>query len=125
MDIFGVCFKNSKRRVLFQNSVCIEKCGNLVGQICAVACPGTTLKYEVADNQMLTLFHPPESTNDQRIEYYRKQNLTKSELKVVLLILEGLSNSQIAEKLFISKATVKTHINNIYKKIPFDMRPRN
>lgn len=42
--------------------------------------------------------------------------LTQREVDVLRLIAGGLSNQQIAGKLFISEATVKTHINNIFSK---------
>ncbi len=43
--------------------------------------------------------------------------LSEREREVILLVAEGLSNQEIAERLFISLATVKTHINNIYNKL--------
>jgi len=43
--------------------------------------------------------------------------LTKREIDVLKLIAEGYSNDQIAEKMFISKNTVKSHIKNIYLKL--------
>lgn len=42
--------------------------------------------------------------------------LTQREVYVLVLIAGGLSNQQIAGKLFISEATVQTHINNIFSK---------
>ncbi|WP_051969918.1 response regulator transcription factor [Kitasatospora azatica] len=42
--------------------------------------------------------------------------LTAREAEVLSLIAEGLSNSEIAEALFVSPATVKTHINNLFAK---------
>lgn len=44
-------------------------------------------------------------------------HLTNRELEVVDLILKGLSNKEIADKLFISNYTVKNHIENIFKKM--------
>lgn len=41
--------------------------------------------------------------------------LSPREIEVLNLINKGLTNKEICEKLFISMATVKTHINNIYK----------
>lgn len=43
-------------------------------------------------------------------------DLTPREREVLALIGQGLSNRGIAEKLFISEATVKTHINNLFAK---------
>ena len=43
--------------------------------------------------------------------------LTERELDVLKLIANGLNNSQIAEKLFISENTVKGHVSNILSKL--------
>ncbi|MGV9967205.1 response regulator transcription factor [Streptomyces olivaceus] len=43
-------------------------------------------------------------------------DLTPREREVLALIGQGLSNRGIAETLFISEATVKTHINNLFAK---------
>jgi DNA-binding NarL/FixJ family response regulator len=43
-------------------------------------------------------------------------DLTQREVEVLRLIASALSNREIAERLFISEATVKTHINNIFSK---------
>ncbi|WTG91040.1 response regulator transcription factor [Kitasatospora sp. NBC_01560] len=42
--------------------------------------------------------------------------LTAREAEVLALIAEGLSNTEIARRLFVSPATVKTHINNLFAK---------
>jgi len=44
-------------------------------------------------------------------------DLTERELDVLKLIANGLTNSQIAEKLFISENTVKGHVSNILSKL--------
>jgi DNA-binding CsgD family transcriptional regulator len=41
-------------------------------------------------------------------------SLTPTELQVVKLVAEGLSNPQIAEKMFISRRTVTTHLTHIF-----------
>ncbi|MFJ3672890.1 response regulator [Streptomyces sp. NPDC090106] len=42
--------------------------------------------------------------------------LTGRETEVLVLIADGLSNTEIARKLHVSTATVKTHINNMFAK---------
>ncbi|MEU3412822.1 response regulator transcription factor [Streptomyces sp. NPDC006658] len=42
--------------------------------------------------------------------------LTTRETEVLVLIAEGLSNQEIARRLHVSTATVKTHINNLFAK---------
>lgn len=42
--------------------------------------------------------------------------LTDREREVLLLIAEGLSNAEIAQRLFLGQATVKTHINRLFAK---------
>ncbi|MFJ4680245.1 response regulator [Kitasatospora sp. NPDC088783] len=42
--------------------------------------------------------------------------LTQREAEVLALIAAGLSNAEIAGRLFVSPATVKTHINNLFAK---------
>jgi DNA-binding NarL/FixJ family response regulator len=42
--------------------------------------------------------------------------LTPREAEVLALIAEGLSNVEIAERLFVSPTTVKSHINHIFAK---------
>ncbi|MCD6053466.1 MAG: ATP-dependent transcriptional regulator [Rubrobacteraceae bacterium] len=43
--------------------------------------------------------------------------LSERELEVLALIASGESNREIASKLFVSVSTVKTHINNLYRKL--------
>jgi LuxR family maltose regulon positive regulatory protein len=48
---------------------------------------------------------------------YLVDPLSERELEVLKLIADGLSNSEIARKLFVATSTVKRHINNIYAKL--------
>jgi DNA-binding NarL/FixJ family response regulator len=51
----------------------------------------------------------PQAANDD--------DLTPRELEVLALIAAGKSNAEIAATLFVSAATVKTHINHVFSKI--------
>jgi predicted ATPase/class 3 adenylate cyclase/DNA-binding CsgD family transcriptional regulator len=44
-------------------------------------------------------------------------SLTPTELQVVALVAEGLTNAQIAERLFMGRATVKTHLEHVFTKL--------
>jgi len=50
-------------------------------------------------------------------ERFAGSALTERETDVLRQIVGGLSNKEIAAKLFISEATVKTHINNLLSKL--------
>ncbi|TDI71362.1 MAG: winged helix-turn-helix transcriptional regulator, partial [Bacteroidetes bacterium] len=43
--------------------------------------------------------------------------ISNREYEILVEISEGLSNKEIAEKLFVSESTVKTHISNLYVKL--------
>lgn len=42
---------------------------------------------------------------------------TEREREVIPLIATGLSNEEIAERLYVTNATIKTHLQSIYKKL--------
>lgn len=49
-------------------------------------------------------------------------NITKRELEVVHLIVEGLNNEDIAERLQVSEKTIKNHLSSIFKKLKVNSR---
>jgi DNA-binding NarL/FixJ family response regulator len=49
--------------------------------------------------------------------------LTPREIDVVRLVADGLSNKQVARRLFVSEATVKTHLNHVLAKLDVEGRP--
>ncbi|MFT3824304.1 MAG: response regulator transcription factor [Chitinophagaceae bacterium] len=57
--------------------------------------------------------------NDQEIE---KLGISTRELEVLQLMAEGLSNQEIAEKLFVSLNTIKTHSSNLFVKLDVKRR---
>lgn len=44
-------------------------------------------------------------------------DLSQKEAEVLTLLAEGLSNKELAERLYVSEATVKTHVSNILTKL--------
>lgn len=50
--------------------------------------------------------------------------LTEREMEVLALIVEGLSNPQIADRLFITRATAKAHVHSILQKLYVDDRTK-
>ena len=50
-------------------------------------------------------------------ESNKKYGLTKKELEVLALIVDGLSNQEISEKLVVSISTTKAHVHNILQKL--------
>lgn len=140
----GVCIKDTKKRVLFQNEVSKQLCDDKAGQICTLNCIEldkemkgichTAMKNQIKfkdkfvnavfhkDGNQITTFMFPSNQIEVIFQKPEIQSLSKREQEVVRMILMGYSNNEIAEKLFISRLTVKTHINNIYKKIPQDIK---
>jgi len=70
--------------------------------------------------KLLSVFRAgmPQKTDDLM------ESLSERELEVLNLIAAGLSNREIAEKLFISLNTVKTHIKNINSKLNVNSRTK-
>ncbi len=57
---------------------------------------------------------PSTEINQKKIE---ELELSKREYEVLQKISEGLSNKEIAEKLFLSESTIKTHVSNLLLKL--------
>ena len=52
----------------------------------------------------------------------KRTGISKREYEVLELISAGLSNQEIAEKLFVSSSTVKTHVSNVLGKLDASRR---
>lgn len=69
----------------------------------------------------------PEPAPSGEINYKAGRNtygLTEREMEVLALIVEGLSNPQIADKLVITRATAKAHVHSILQKLYVDDRTK-
>ncbi|MFE2185913.1 response regulator [Streptomyces sp. NPDC059455] len=84
---------------------------DIVRAIRAAAAGQSVLDHEVQNRLLATVrARPPADAQPL------PPGLTRREREVLTLIGQGLPNRAIAEKLFISEATVKTHINNLFAK---------
>jgi len=143
-DDLGICVKDLNGKVLQQNKACLDTCGDCLGKICTIACMELYAKdktrqwnhwgskvyensyvhdgyYDItllcSDMHMISLLQPLEKKYKKALSYYEGLNFTKREIEILFYVIKGASNIEICEKISISKATIKTHLNNIYKKI--------
>ncbi|NEA57992.1 response regulator transcription factor [Streptomyces sp. SID13666] len=84
---------------------------DIVRAIRAAAAGQSVLDREVQDRLLASVRTQPPAP-----EQPLPADLTRREREVLTLIGQGLPNRAIAENLFISEATVKTHINNLFAK---------
>lgn len=145
----GICIKDMNQIVKFQNKKCKHYCGNLLDEKCEKGCmdkylrrpneqsfeEGIVFKKNIKTNKdpmdalilndgesITTLLIENKTRIKKQLELFKAYRLTKSEMNIIEKILTGLSNQDIASELFLSKSTLKTHMNNIYKKIPLTLK---
>jgi LuxR family maltose regulon positive regulatory protein len=63
------------------------------------------------------ILSPAEHAHTARLKAEMVEPLSEREIEVLSLIAEGLSNRQVAQRLFISPNTVRVHTSNIYGKL--------
>lgn len=68
------------------------------------------------------VYIPNTNTFQLNTKILEQTGISKRELEVLELISEGLSNEEIAEKLFISLNTIKTHTSNLFEKLEVKRR---
>ena len=74
----------------------------------------TKKKEVVVVKEVPVPFAHPFTLNKDRL---RDLGITKRELEILELIAQGMSNREIAEKLFVSENTVKTHSSRLFDKL--------
>lgn len=62
---------------------------------------------------------PDHSSNQEAIE---KMGISRRELEVLQAMSEGLSNQEIADRLFVSLNTIKTHSSRLFEKLDVKRR---
>lgn len=148
----GICTKKHDGFILERNEIAKSVCGNFCDQICLVKIRQQqqvdrnedihiqgfntfqklmTKESHVADivvteidENLVTLIYPLDEQIKETLKKYDFYNLTPAEHKILSRLILGQSNKTIADALYISRSTLKKHINNIYKKIPENLRPR-
>ncbi|MEU3105894.1 response regulator transcription factor [Streptomyces griseoflavus] len=76
----------------------------------AVVAPSTT-------RRLLDRFAPMLPSNGKQPAHKELERLTEREREVMVLVAQGLSNGEIAARLVLSEATVKTHVGRILTKL--------
>jgi DNA-binding CsgD family transcriptional regulator len=74
----------------------------------------TRKKETIVFKEVLVSADAPFVLNEQRL---RELSITPRELQILDLIAKGMSNREIAEKLFVSESTVKTHSSRLFDKL--------
>lgn len=144
----GVCVKSLDGVVLTQNQKCIDICGVQSGNKCAFGCGlhiGKNDSDDLGFNTFRTAINPGLRVNvvlindgvhitsllcdikdvvKEQMAQVEAYALSRAESRVLEAYLYGYSNVETAERLYISRATLRTHLNNIYKKIPLKMKER-
>ena len=87
--------------------------GELVDAIRVVA-SGNALLGPTAIERLLTRFSPPAGPPAEAVTV---GSLTDREAETLQLLASGLSNAEIAAKLVVSEATVKSHVSSVLRKL--------
>ena len=74
------------------------------------------------DNYILVLIEKIAKDSIDLTKFQDKYKLTHRQIQVIKLICDGLTNKEIAEKLFLSEYTVKDHLKKIMKKLNVNSR---
>ncbi len=77
------------------------------------------LKITTRKTIIVTALNLPFTLNDEEL---KKLNISKREYEVLELMASGLSNQEIADKLFVSLNTIKTHSSNLFVKLDVKRR---
>ena len=89
----------------------------LINAIEAVSQKAGWLDPQIARIVLSGINEQKENQQDKSKSANNKYGLTKKELEVLSLIVEGLSNQEIAQKLVVSLSTTKAHVHSILQKL--------
>ncbi len=83
----------------------------------------TALMTRPAQTEEVASDVPAAIFNDQPVPSVLAK-LSPTELRVALLVADGLTNRQIGERLFVSHRTIDTHISHLFNKLNVNSRVR-
>ncbi|WP_027937135.1 response regulator [Anaeroarcus burkinensis] len=89
-------------------------------QALKVVAAGETFIYPTLAGKLLGEINRQEERLLETTRIYerrKEERLTYRELDVLELICQGMSNQEVAQKLFLSEKTVKNHLTNIFRKL--------
>ena len=89
----------------------------LTSAIMAVASGASWLDPAIARMVLSRVSSSEQAQQKNPADFVRKTGLTKREIEVLGFISDGLSNSEISDKLVVSLATTKAHVHNILQKL--------
>lgn len=145
----AICVTDLDRKILFQNTESVSVCGarphtncpSSVFGTCKIPledvnshlgvrqCPGDRINNRLYDVFMvntgknhITFSIPLTEMMENEMAKYKQHNLTHREVEIVGLVLLKKSNQDIGRILHISENTVKTHLKNLYRKLPVQER---
>jgi len=122
--VYGICggILIAVLRFIEYRFIVIEHSIQIYGALIALlfACVGIWLGVKLTrSNEVLVIKQVPVPNapfvkNESRL---RDLGITKRELEILELISKGMSNREIAEQLFVSENTVKTHSSRLFDKL--------
>ena len=82
-----------------------------------LAAAGDSMLSPTVTRRVITRFTAEDRTNRRRDALDRLRDLTEREREVLVEIGRGHANADIAKLLFMSEATVKTHVSHLFEKL--------
>lgn len=149
LNNLGLCIKSKDTTIEYQNSKCVEICGNQLAKKCDKGCvlklnadrsdcalrsgfklfrnmsvDNAQVESVIAQDgeKIITLLMCSHEIIQQQLNLIQQYNLSSTELNIIKKFIQGCTNKAIAAQLFISRSTLRTHLNNIYKKIPANLK---
>jgi DNA-binding NarL/FixJ family response regulator len=81
----------------------------------------TAIEYALSEEEPSTM-SPPAPEQPPPSARGHPAKLTPREVEVLGLVAEGLTNPQVAQRLFLSPRTVQRHLNSVYRKLGVSSR---